>query len=184
MTTRKPNRFQLQTENISAKWENLRGYSSTFPGRLEHKMSRLIANGMLEKNVRIWDNQLNTIHVPEPIYIEPEEKRLAREARQAEYRLKEEAAEAIRQAEAKREYEEYTRKREEANASLKTKTVEGLEALTQLPAEERDILETELSMAYSRTNIDGYGDEGAGYDISEFAENLIKLGWVYNPTKN
>lgn len=39
--------------------------------------------------------------------------------------------------------------------------------------------EESIEWAKGEADIDGYGDEGAGYDYEVFAEKLEACGWVY-----
>jgi hypothetical protein len=36
-----------------------------------------------------------------------------------------------------------------------------------------------IKLAKDNADIDGYGDEGAGFDYDEFARELERLGWHY-----
>ena len=57
--------------------------------------------------------------------------------------------------------------------------------LSKIADQEDDpvLTDRELSIreAHSLSDIDGYGDEGAGYDYTVFAAELEKRGWVFQP---
>lgn len=48
--------------------------------------------------------------------------------------------------------------------------------------EDRDGLAQQLHDLHAECDIDGYGDEGAGYDMRQFADLLLAHGWVPPPT--
>lgn len=66
-------------------------------------------------------------------------------------------------------------------ANLQNKTLATINDFETLNHEEQTIIAGDIEKAYYDTALDGYGDEGAGYDSTQFTKNLIKLGWVYNP---
>lgn len=57
-------------------------------------------------------------------------------------------------------------------------TTEQFEALD---AQERDDIAAGVLDAKDHANIDGFGDEGRGYDGQEMAKRLIADGWSYGP---
>ena len=178
--------YVIQAKTITGEWVNRKGGSSTFPDGLQGRIDRLVAKSegaVRAENFRIWDTKKEEVWIPEPIHVPSPEQVAEREARKAErdreYAIQREKDQAAAQV----AYDEYLRLAAIARESVSGKTVASVEDFNSLPDGEKDILWGDLSTAYSSTDIDGYGDEGAGYDITKFAENLLKLGWVYNPPK-
>lgn len=50
----------------------------------------------------------------------------------------------------------------------------------ELSKREKEALVGSTVYAYTDTNIDGYGDEGEGYDGEVFVQNLLAMGWTFN----
>lgn len=68
---------------------------------------------------------------------------------------------------------------EDLEALHEQEAIETLEALDNLPSGQLYQLERLSEAAFRDTDIEGYGDEGAGYDAKEFVRNLIEAGWVF-----
>jgi hypothetical protein len=47
--------------------------------------------------------------------------------------------------------------------------------------DEQDPRQATIFDAHMESDIDGWGDEGEGYDYGKFANELEKRGWVFSP---
>ncbi len=73
--------------------------------------------------------------------------------------------------------QEHEQKRAEAVKTLSTKTISTVEEYDALSEEEKYILIAEVEKMHSASNIDGWGDEGAGYDQNIMVRSLFAAGW-------
>jgi hypothetical protein len=181
------NRYRIEFLNLFYKWEPQLGQSSSFPDKLVQRANQMVADGTVTAdNVRVWDNLNNEVYVtPEP-YVFTEAELAEQAARKAAW----EEQEAQRAAEAevlRLEFEEFLAQEEvrdaEAVASLNQKTISSPKDLDALNQRERYLLQNAVADAYGDSDINGYGDEGAGYDTNVFIQNLLALGWVYQPVQ-
>jgi hypothetical protein len=59
------------------------------------------------------------------------------------------------------------------------RTPSDVDSLTATQTEALGVMLTEVKRA---ADIDGHGDEGAGYDMAEFARQMIARGWSFEPS--
>lgn len=177
-------RFELQVKDSVGRWELFsRGTKSDWPEGLNDRAKRMVAKGHPEADVRVWDGLNRVVYIaPAPHVFTPEE--LAEKAKRAEEHKAREAAYWEKyNAELDAQMVIYNAEQAAAEAKVAQATVDSVEAFEALSHAEQGILIGGVVGAYLDTNIDGYGDEGAGYDGFEFAQNLLKLGWVFQPKK-
>jgi len=174
MTT--SSRYRIQTLNATGQWEDTRARSN-YP---QYLVSRITSFPRPEDS-RVWDTETDTLYIAPPIYIETEEQKAERAVRRAAANLADEKYWAEKDAENAKLRAQWERETKEARESLEQKTLSTTEDFANLSEHEKALVTCDLQDAYSVANIDGYGDEGAGYNMDEFAANLIKLGWEYNP---
>jgi hypothetical protein len=132
------------------------------------------------KTIRIWDHTANTD------YLQNQLKKLQTKEPDLEaYWNKQETTESTKKTLKNAKLATITQiaeqKRKNARRNLTPKTLTTQKDFHALPQQEQDIITEDLQNAYADADIDGHGDEGAGYDMKKFTENLLKLGWVYKP---
>ena len=132
------------------------------------------------KTIRIWDHTANTDYLQHKLAeLQTTEPDLE------VYWDKQETLENANKAQKNAKLATIThiaeQKRKNARRNLTPKTLTNQRDFRALPKQEQDIITEDLQNAYADTDIDGNGDEGAGYDMKKFTENLLKLGWVYKP---
>jgi hypothetical protein len=183
-TSANRNRYRIEFLNLFYKWE-YRRQSSSFPENLVQRVNRMVEAGTVNADsVRVWDSVNNEVYVaPEP-YVFTEAELAEKAARKAAWEVQE--AQRAVEAEAERlALNEFLAQEEvlsaEAAVSLNQKTITNQEDLNALSERERYLLQNAVADAYGDSDIDGYGDEGAGYDTNVFIQNLLALGWVYQP---
>lgn len=190
MTTRisRPTKFryQLQVRTVDgAGWENRPSGLSEFrndPWYLNEDAWRLIRRGHATyETVRIWDNEeKKALELPTSCPVDPAAI-LRRNKRTAELKVQ-------RGMEIAREREEVEIRsslravvEEKAREEFQHVTVSTVDQFNQLNDMHKDFIIGDLAEAYRSTDIDGWGDEGAGYDLNKFVQNLINLGWRFDP---
>lgn len=182
------NRYQIQTLNSDGQWK--------FEGGKFHAMSMdnriyfAIRKGYTAEKVRVWDHVTGAVYAPQPsVELTNEQKAERAEIERknailnAQYKAEAEAKLAAAQKVFDVQLAQYHAAVSEAEQSLESKTVD-MDNYLSLNQHEKDVLINKTTEAYTSTNIDGYGDEGAGYDADKFVENLLRLGWVYQPQQN
>lgn len=178
-------RYQIQVLNSTGQWEFRGGKFSWMS--LDNRVALATRKGAIADDVRVWDHQENGVYVPEPV-VELTDAQKAERAEierknailNAQYQAEAEAQLAAAQKESKIALEKYYAAVAAAEQALKSKTVDA-SSYSLLTEPERGVLIDLTVDAYRSTDIDGYGDEGAGYDSDKFVKNLLKLGWVYQP---
>jgi len=178
-------RYILQFGSADGGWYNQRVGSGNVLYDVERRYWDAIARGKATLGyIRIWDDQefkAVTVQPFSEVRIKTDEERAASAARAEAASAANEAywaAEKVRVAEAIAAEKVLI---EAAREALKDRELAGPGAYDNLDSWEQHIIGSSLSEAYYASDIDGYGDEGAGYDIGKFAENLLALGWVYQP---
>jgi hypothetical protein len=185
-TSANRNRYRIEFLNLFYKWE-YRRQSSSFPENLVQRVNRMVEAGTVNADsVRVWDSVNNEVYVAPKPYVFTEAE-LAEKATRKAAREEEKAQRAV-EAEAERlALDEFLAQEEvlsaEAAASLNQKTITNQEDLNALSERERRLLQNAVASAYGDSDIDGYGDEGAGYDTNVFIQSLLALGWVYQPVQ-
>jgi hypothetical protein len=188
-----PSRYYIEILNASSEWEpatrpssihpdRRTRFVSSFPETLISRAQKMVEDGhVTEDKVRVWDSVDNEVYVHIPPYVFSEEE-LAERARLKEERARVDAIAAEKQRqENEKAIAIYHAELERGRETLKTKTVDSVEALSTLSPMEQEILFNQIGNAHADSDIDGWGDEGAGYDMRVMAEKLIELGWVYQP---
>lgn len=174
-------RYQVQRLNAVNVWEDIRGRRAMFGEDLVWRIERDVAKGARAEDFRIWDTETNQVYIPTPPYVPTEEELRAREERQAKWKAERDAERAIEQEEARLRYEQYKVEEAVAAESLATRNIHSVEDFLSLPEMERGLLVSAVADAYSSTDIDGYGDEGSGYDVDLFIQKLLQAGWTLTP---
>ena len=174
MTT--SSRYRIQTLNATGQWEDTRARSN-YPQSLASR----IANFPRPQDSRVWDTETDTLYIAPPLYVETEEQKTERVARWEAAKLVDQKYWADKDAENAKLRAQWKRETQEARESLEQKTLSTTEDFDNLSDHEKALVTCDLQDAHNATNIDGYGDEGEGYNMEEFAANLIRLGWEYNP---
>jgi hypothetical protein len=179
-------RYQIQVRTADGEgWENRPSGMSLLANdlwSLHQRVWGMIRNGRATyETVRIWDNEEKQVsEVPTSCPVDPV-RRLEINKRTAERKAQEEIRYAQERAEAEVRLEAYRVKQEAARQTLRTTTIQTVDQFNQLNRLQRDLLVDDVASAYADTNIDGYGDEGAGYDVEKFTQKLLAMGWTYNP---
>jgi len=179
-------RYQIQVRTADGEgWENRPSGTSLLANdlwSLHQRVWGMIRNGRATyETVRIWDNEEKQVsEVPTSCPVDPA-RRLEINKRTAERKAQEEIRYAQERAEAEVRYQAHLVAEETARQVLRATKVETVDQFNQLDRLQRDLLVGDVASAYRDTDIDGYGDEGAGYDVDKFTEKLLAMGWTYNP---